>query len=64
MGGKAGTPTIIVRSLGTDKIIIKDRVIDYTLTLNLKTIPDLVLYFNCKKTKALPTQMEKNYTQY
>jgi hypothetical protein len=43
------SPIITVKSLGSEQIILNDLITDYIITLNLKTSPNMELYFNCKK---------------
>lgn len=63
MGKTPVKPTITIKSLGTDKIILKDQITGYTLTLNLKTNPDMDLYFNCKN-RTVKDRNGTDYTQY
>jgi hypothetical protein len=63
MGKTPANPLITVKSKGEDKIILKDQITDYTLTLNQKTDENMVLYFNCENRTVTNTQGD-NYTSH
>ena len=63
MGNTPVNPIITVRSKGEDRIILKDEITDYTLTLNHIINPDMVLIFNCQNRTVINTYGD-DYTGY